>query len=416
MKKILTASFATLFAAAMCVPASAIAEGGAGDEEQHSAYPTTELSDDVGTDAQGTANARATSDAIAPEVQALTEEPLAHMRAGAEGAATPVEAATDADDQASADQTECHLTITYIELLPTDDANTPYQPHEMGTYVVDGLHPGDVVDVWDYVFDIPGHFFFDGSSPSITISADNAKNAVELVYGVLQNSEFTVDYYIMDGADLSADDWSGALATHPEFHLIGEQKFVNQTFNKEVDGTDFEYALQGLYPVGSFPEVIHLSDDPADNVINVVYAPADAIPPQAPDDGAMPGGPGAGAPSLPNEVVVPSPSHPDGVDGSSFVAPSGEQSMQGVVVSDGNVDERAAKEPVSITDEMRADPVTPQTAERYANAYEQGLPLLSPLPAAIVAPGVHVGLALILFLVAFLAICAYAFERGERGA
>lgn len=428
MKKILTVSFAVLFATAMCIPLSALAEN-ADLAESDDVITETELANDADQDADLSASEDPA--AVSSEIQALSEEPLAHM--GTEATGSAESAAPAMGEPADDAQVECHLTITYIELLPTDDPSAPYEPHEMGAYVVDGLHPGDVVNVWDYVFNIPGHFFFDGSSPSITISADDSLNTVELTYGVLQNSEFTVDYYIMEGADLNATDWAGALAPGPEFHKIGEQRFVNQTFNKEVDGDDFEYALEGLYTVGSFPEVIHLTDDPAENVINVLYAPAISdLPesseivskpegpavPDAPDAPSAPDAPEAAAPSapaLPNEVVVPTPTLPNGSDASSFGVPAGIQGMEGVVISEGNVNERPVKEPIAITDEMLANPVTPQTAERYAQAYESGLPLLSPLPAVTLVPHIQVGLALLLFLVAFLAICAFAFERGERG-
>lgn len=417
MKRFLTASFALLFAAAMCIPAIAAAEDEKTDQPDGAALASQAPEAAIATDGEDDLSAT-----LPEETAALSQTPLAHMQE--ESTAGEAAEERDAPSDGTADQVECHLTITYIELLNTDDPMTPLEPHEMGTYVVSGLHPGDVVNVWDYVFDIPGHFFFDGSSPSITISADDSKNTVELVYGVLQNSEFTVDYYIMDGADLTASDWAGALATDPSFYKIGEQKFVNQSFNKEVNGADFEYALEGLYPVGAYPESIHLTESAEDNVISVVYVPAISdLPeswevidkPQAPD-ASEPGTDAPEKPTLPNEVLVPTPSLPDSADPGSFGIPSdGIQGLEGVVISDGNVNAHPTDGPLVITEEMLDNPVTPQTAERYAQAYDLDTPLVSALPAVTTAPRIQVGLALLLFLMAFLAVCAYAFERGEQG-
>lgn len=412
MKRILTASLAVVFAAAMCIPLSAIAEGiGAGQSEGSSAPEA----DATATEQAVSTTSDITQDASASIIDDLSGDPLAHMES-----TEAVDAAEAANIDAADDQTECTLTIIYTELISPETPDGSVEAYEMGRYVVDGLHPGDVINVWDYVFDIPGHFFFDGSAASLTISSDNSKNVVELLYGVLQNSEFTVDYYVMDGADLTADTWSEALATDPSFYKVGEQKFVNQTFNKEIVGSDFERDMDGLYAVGSYPSSIKLTEDPDENVINVLYVPAMTnLPseweiiekPETPEGGTD----SAVPPTTPNEVLVPTPILPDGSDIADFVAPPQQNELEGVAFSDGNIVEAASQQSITFTDDMVKNPITPQTAERYAQAYKTGAPLITPLPVVTNMLNIQIGFALVLFLIAFLAICTYAFERGQRG-
>lgn len=422
MKKILTASFAVLFALSVCMPLAALAEGDAQADDPNTATDATATASDEVDDA-------AADEAPAPEIitpediqpiepvplpdEDATPQPLANMNAPTDQA--PADDAPAADEQA-----DCHLTIDYYEIVYYDEEE-PNRLRLMGQHVVDGLKPGDVVNVWDYVYNIPGYFFFDGTAPSITISADNSKNMIELMYGKLMNNEFTVNYYLMTGADLGADDWAGALETHPSFYKLGEQKFVNQIFDEEVKGEYFEFDLDGLYAVDTYPESIRVGTNPEDNVLNVLYVPEDAVPPADVVDPSVPDAPGGGSgggsvptPGLPNEVVVPTPTDPFQPTPPTNDLPTGIDQMEGVILSDGQVNATAPDEPLEFTEELTSNTIPKEVAERYARAYELGLPLLTPLPVVTNALNIQIGFALMLFLIAFLALCVYAFERGKR--
>lgn len=428
MKKILTASFAALFAFAMCMPVFALAEGANDTDATGENAPTAEeaaAAEAVQTFEQ-TAREPVEPVPIADEDNGLPK-PLENMEADPATTDAPAEAqAATASDPAA----DCTLTIHYYEIVYYDDSYAPDNLRPMGDHVVTGLKPGDVVNVWDYVVNIPGYFFFDGSRPSITISADDSQNQVDLMYAKLTNSEFTVNYYIMEGADLAADDWSGALATNPEFYKVGEQHFVDQRFDDEINGADFEFPVDGLLAVDTYPHSIHLSTNPDDNVINVIYVSElatlpDDVPIVDVPETPAPDAPGTGSgtvtppasstPSLPNEVIIPTPDGTVSTDPSSFGAPSEADQLEGVTLSNGQINSGPAKEPIEITDDMLANPVTPQTAERYAKAFELGTPLLSPLPVITDAFNIQLAIALLLVLLAYLAVCIYAFERGRQG-
>ena len=82
-----------------------------------------------------------------------------------------------------------------------------------------GFHEGQELTAWSYVVDIPGYFFWDGWPNRMVVSRDPSQNVYTLNYVRLWNSEYTVNYYLMTGADLTADSWSGALAPVSYTHL-----------------------------------------------------------------------------------------------------------------------------------------------------------------------------------------------------
>lgn len=408
MKKILTASFTALFAFAMCVPAFALAEG-------------EDAAD--GADAASATEQETVREPVEPVPIADGDnglpKPLENMEAEPVATEAQVEApsATTSDEAA-----DCYATFNYYEIVYYEEDR---DLRLLGTYVVDGLKPGDVLNVWDYVFDIPGYFFFDGTAPSLTISADNSKNVIDLKYGKLMNSELTVNYYVMTGANLAGDDWADTLVPTTRFHKVGTQTLVNQRFDMEVNGDDFEQPVDGLYVVDTFPQSLRLTENPEDNVLNVLYVPTAANLPddeeifEVPEAPAAPG-PSEGAapdqtPARPGDVVVPTPIMPTESTLGSFTAPYDPTAMEGVAFADGHLETGEVGEPITFTEEMVANPVSQQTAERYAKAFEQGTPLLSPLPATTDALNIQLGGALLLVLLAYLAICIYAFERGRQG-
>ena len=103
MKRILTASLAVVFAAAMCIPLSAIAEGiGAGQSEGSSAPET----DATATEQAVSATSDTTQGASASIIDDLSGDPLAHMES-----TEAVDASEPANTDVADDQAECTLTI-----------------------------------------------------------------------------------------------------------------------------------------------------------------------------------------------------------------------------------------------------------------------------------------------------------------
>ena len=130
---------------------------------------------------------------------------------------------------------DCTVTIRYLEYMNYDDEPDAVIDEMgrrvLGTRVLTGLKEGDVLNAWNYVVNIPGHFFFDGWPLNLTVTTDPNKNTFDLIYIKKWNSEYTVNYYVMTGADLSADTWSEALAPDDvEFIKMGSETFDNQRF------------------------------------------------------------------------------------------------------------------------------------------------------------------------------------------
>lgn len=187
---------------------------------------------------------------------------------------------------------DCTVTIRYLEYMNYDDEPDAVIDEMgrrvLGTRVLTGLKEGDVLNAWNYVVDIPGHFFFDGWPLNLTVTTDPNKNTFDLIYIKKWNSEYTVNYYVMTGADLSADTWSEALAPDDvEFIKMGSETFDNQRFDKLVEGDAYEYKLDDMYVIDTYPAEIRLGTDPDNNVINVLYTPTSSTLPddlEVPDD------------------------------------------------------------------------------------------------------------------------------------
>lgn len=260
---------------------------------------------------------------------------------------------------------DCIVVIKYLEYAPYEDPDAVIDEggrRVLGTRVLTGLHEGDVLNAWNYVVDIPGHFFFDGWPLNMTVTTDPAQNVFDLIYVKLWDSEYTVNYYLMTGADLAADTWSEALAPDDvDFIKMGSETFTDQRFDALIEGDAYEYKLDGMYVVDTYPAEIRLGTDPDNNVINVLYVPElNTLPDEVEvPDGVVVPDPDPDAPNPPEDGTVDYDSLittlPDDVVVEDFV---------GTDVDNGNMD---------VTDEMLSTPVNKQEAERMIDAYNTGL-------------------------------------------
>lgn len=256
----------------------------------------------------------------------------------------------DSDGLTPADN--CSITLKYYEIVQYDDPDEPVGDDNLrllGSRTLSGFHEGDVVDAWDYVVNIPGHFFWDGWPGKLTVSRDPNQNIIVLHYVKLWNAEYTVNYYVMTGADLTAGTWSEALA--PEevtFTKMGSETFTNQRFDALIKGDAYEYKLNDMYVIDTYPAEIRLGTDPDNNVINVLYVPELATLPdqiEIPDeqlnhDDLIT--------TLPDDVIVEDFASTDTI----------------------NPDEDTT---IDITDDMLSKPVNKAEAEEIINAYDTGL-------------------------------------------
>lgn len=265
----------------------------------------------------------------------------------------------------------CSITLEYFEIVNYDDPDKPVsngQLHLMGTRTLDGFHEGDIVDAWTYVVDIPGHFFWDGWPAKLTVSRDPSQNVITLHYAKLWNSEYTVNYYIMTGADLTADTWTEALA--PEgvaFTKIGSETFTNQRFDALIKGDAYEYKIDNMYVIDSYPAEIRLGTDPDNNVINVLYTPdLTTLPDEVEVTDKIPNYDDLTT-TLPDELEIPDEQF--SYDDLITTLPDD------VVVEDFastdtiDPDEETT---IDVTDEMLANPVNKADAEKTINAYITG--------------------------------------------
>ena len=291
LKKLTIGLFAAIFAVSLAIPTMSAAEteppGDAPDGNAENVAP--DAAPDGSTDPG--------LDAVTPPA---IEAPVAPGEGEAPGEGAGDEGQTPADD--------CVITLEYCE-------NVTYQDPEKPPTTDDGrrllgirtlaAQEGDVLDVWDVAVNIPGYFFFDAWPAKLTVSTDPAQNVVQLFYVRLWNSEYTVNYYLMTGANLAADNWGEALAPDDvRFTKMGSQTFTGQPFDSLVEGDAYEYKLDGTYVIDTYPAQIRLGLEPDDNVINVLYTPESAndLPdgvvkpdePVAPPTGGGSGGAGGG--------------------------------------------------------------------------------------------------------------------------
>lgn len=345
--------------------------------------PSTDGSGSNGSDGSGGSNGAGSDGSGDANADALTGSPI---DAGSEG-----DAAAQSEPATLTAPDECVVTINYLEYMNYEDEPDATIDEGgrrvLGTRTLTGLHEGDVLNAWDYVLDLPGHFFFDGWPLDLTVSRNPEQNTMDLIYVKLWDSEYTVNYYVMLNADLTADTWSEALAPEDvEFVKMGSQTFDNQRFDALIQGDAYEYKLDNMYVIDTYPAEIRLGTDPDNNVINVLYTP-DLV--NLPDDIEVPDG-----------VIPPAAENPDGsgdADNGNGGNSSGGTDDPGTLPDDEtmNKDDLITTLPDSIevgddsyddflgsdidrgeleiTDDMLAHPVNKEQAEKMIDAYETGI-------------------------------------------
>lgn len=272
---------------------------------------------------------------------------------------------------------DCSITVNYYEIVNFDDPDVPKDENNlrlMGTRTLSGFHEGQELTAWSYVVNIPGYFFWDGWPNRMVVSRDPSQNVYTLNYVRLWNSEYTVNYYLMTGADLTADSWSGALAPQDvEFTKLGSETFTNQRFDKLIVGDAYEYKIDDTYVIDTYPAQIRLGTDPDNNVINVLYTPTSTT---LPDGVEIPDGIfdyDDQITTLPDAVEIPDQifdhddlitTLPDDVIVEDFVGDGTDAPGNGEVGDDGTVD---------ITDDMLDNPTDKKDAEETINAYTTGV-------------------------------------------
>lgn len=242
---------------------------------------------------------------------------------------------------------DCTVTVEYYENVTYEEPGIPPgedNRYHLGTRVLTGFKEGDVLNAWDYVIKLPGFFFFDGWPGTLTVSSNPDENLIELFYFRLWSSSYTVNYYLLEGADLSADTWDEALEPEDvEFVKFGSEVFENQPYGELVEGDAYEYQIDGTYVVDAYPAEIRVGTDTDNSVINVLYVAASAVPPQGggAGDGA---GPGTGNPTTPSQPGgsgggTSAPSNPGTPNAPSVTPPSaGDVPGSGDVIDPGSGD------------------------------------------------------------------------------
>lgn len=273
------------------------------------------------------------------------------------GSAQPEEATPAETEEGLTPADDCKVTINYLENPNYYDPDAEYDENGrriLGQRVLSGMQEGTTLNAWNYVLPLPGHFFFDGWPQNLTVSRDPSQNVIDLIYVKLWNSEYTVNYYLLTGADFTADSWEGALEPDDvKFSKMGSETFTNQRFDALINGDAFEYKLNELYVIDSYPAQIRLGTDPDNNVINVLYMP----------QADMPTGDGS-KPDLPDDTVV---------DYDQLITTLPDD----VLVDDGVLEDFVGSDidrgELDVTDEMLANPVSKEDAERTIQAYNTGL-------------------------------------------
>ena len=376
MKKIGIALLAIVFALGLTVPALSFAEPGGRPTMTGMAGANEQAAIDAAT--SGAVAAEAVEDAAMSDVPAISEEATEIPVEEPDGATVeePVEAVVDenatgdatVDEVVTAPAGDCVVTIQYLEYTediegkPVDEGGRVI----LGTRELTGLNEGDQIHAWDYVVDIPGYFFFDGWPLNMTVSADPSQNVLKLIYMKIRTGEYTVNYYLMTGADLTADNWGDALDTDKvTFSKIGSEQFDDAQLNSLVQGDAYEYQVDGLYVIDTYPSEILVDEQPDDNVINVLYTNAVAYGPSdlpVPDGVVPDGGDGAGGDA--NVTLPPNDTTLD-KDEIEAILPDDPEVVGDLIGTGG--------EEVTITDAMLENPVNKEQAIQTVKAYQTGL-------------------------------------------
>lgn len=380
---------------------------------------------DTNAEAAETSDATA-EDNAAPAADTSDESSAAESTEGSTSTDATAAEATPAEGNASPDAHESNekaaegapttATIMYYENVSYDDGDT--EPDEngrvlLGTYELTDVHVGQTLNAWDYVVDIPGHFFWDGWPQNLTLTDNPSDNVINLFYFKLWNNEYTVNYYLMENADLTADNWKDALAPDDvKFVKMGSETFTNQRFDQLVKGDAYEYKIDGTYVVDTYPSEIRVGVNPDDNVINVLYVPdsanlpddievpTDTTPPSdatQPDDTTPPDdsgngdnsadqpADGSGADKPADDSSADKPADTPSTDGSATPSLPNDTTfdkdeIEGVLPDDVKdevvkdfIESGDAQDKTEITEEMIENPVSKSDADYVKNVYETGL-------------------------------------------
>ena len=335
---------------------------------------------------------------------------------GTEATTSATEEADATETPTAAAETPTTATIMYYENVSYDDGDT--EPDEngrvlLGSYELTDVHVGQTLNAWNYVVDIPGHFFWDGWPQNLTLTDNPSDNVINLFYFKLWNNEYTVNYYLMENADLTADNWKDALAPDDvKFVKMGSETFTDQRFDKLVKGDAYEYKIDGTYVVDTYPSEIRVGVNPDDNVINVLYVPdsanlpddievpTDTTPPSdatQPDDTTPPDdsgngdnsadqpADGSGADKPADDSSADKPADTPSADGSATPSLPNDTTfdkdeIEGVLPDDVKdevvkdfIESGDAQDKTEITEEMIENPVSKSDADYVKNVYETGL-------------------------------------------
>lgn len=277
----------------------------------------------------------------------------------------------------------CTATIEYYENVIYVEPGVP--PNEdgrylLGTRTITGLQEGTELSIWDYVADIPGYFLFDGWPATLTVSSNPEDNVFEIFYFRYSNYSYSVNYYLMTGADLTADNWTDALKPSTvEFHKMGTETFFDQPYGKLVEGDEYEYPLEGTYVIDTYPSQLRVGVNPGENAINVLYTPSSTV---LPDDWEIPietmgteSVPPAGGSSS-DSVIDPdkvTPLLPTVDGGTSSVPPiSGVSKEEIDNLFRDYINASSGEEAAVLADSMLDNPLDRETLQRIAEAYKTG--------------------------------------------
>lgn len=332
-----------------------------------------------------------------------------NAQTNASAEATSTESQTTGGESEAPTNTEaavanCTATIRYYEAVTYEEPGvTPDEANRylLGTRTINNLSEGDVLDAWDYVVDLKGYFFFDGSPRTVVVSTDPDKNVIELVYVRYWNHSYTVNYYLMTGADLTASNWNGALQPEDvQFTKFATETIENQPFGALITADTHKHQIDGTYLVDAYPSEIRVGTDENNNTINVLYVPSylnlpddfEIVETPVPGDsntgsdgsgddmtGEIPNGPGSGSnnESGSTVVVVPGTQNPITsapsqviVEGNTADLPD-DLTMEEVLAKFQEYIDAQSDEKVEITDDLPK--VDPNVAMQLIAAYNTGL-------------------------------------------
>lgn len=328
----------------------------------------------------------------------VSDSALSSGRASDEQSASP---------EVSGEAGDCVATIEYYENVTYEEPGVPPNSENrylMGTRTIEGLSEGQVLDAWDYVVRIDNFIFFDGWPGKLTVSSNPEENVIKLFYIRLWQSSYTVNYYMMYGADLTADNWSDALAPDGvEFVKFASETFSEHPYGELVKGDAYEYRLDGSYVVDAYPPQIRLGGDADNNVINILYVPDsvnlpddyrvdDAVSDSGPDSGSGDSGSAGDGSSAGGESSSVDADSGGSAEGGSSGGLPPDQSFSKAELEDLLPDEMsvdrvrelfrdflgdaADRGELDVTDEMLADTISPEEAEAaliaFGAGYEEG--------------------------------------------